>query len=416
MGKNQVIKYALEKGVRPAARKFKIARSTVNDWVRKHKEANKALEEKKKESYKETETSASLTIDSKSFSIRTLDDLIEYSEIDQDVWEAVKVTTNKWEVFSNDHGAQMLYQIKADFRKRKAVEDAKDILDKVVGSACERSLYVPATKYSAETDLMLDISIADHHFGKLSWGKQTEEPYNIEIAKEVYLKASENLLGRAPQVDNVLMVVGNDALHCDNSLNRTRSGNPLDCDTRWEKIFLTAFDAIRDSILMASELAPVHVSIVPGNHDMEKTFCLGHSLQCYFHNNNNVIIDNAPSPRKYYRWGNNLIGMTHGCDETASTLPLIMAQECKEEWAKTEYRQWKIGHFHKKKATNYTAGDTFTGVEVVVSPSLCSADAWHHAKGYVKNVKSAIANIWDYNEGLVGNLQYNHLQQKSIEV
>jgi len=58
-------------------------------------------------------------IDSKSHSIHTLEELIEYCKIDLDVWKIDKHVINKWEVFSNDAGHQPLFQVKAWLSRRK---------------------------------------------------------------------------------------------------------------------------------------------------------------------------------------------------------------------------------------------------------------------------------------------------------
>jgi len=89
-------------------------------------------------------------------------------------------------------------------------------------------------------------------------------------------------------------------------------------------------------------------------------------------------------------------------DAPIKDLPLIMAQEKSEAWSRTKHKEWHIGHVHKRKESNFIAGDTFNGVHVRVIPSLTGTDAWHYQHGYTKNEKMAESFLWDYEEGCVG--------------
>jgi len=102
-----------------------------------------------------------------------------------------------------------------------------------------------------------------------------------------------------------------------------------------------------------------------------------------------------------------MIGMTHGNEESQRDLPTIMATEEPKMWSETMFREWHVGHFHKKKQTNYIAGDTFGGVIVRILPSISGTDAWHYKKGYVHSFRTGEAIIWDKNEGNIGTIAIN---------
>ena len=40
---------------------------------------------------------------------------------------------------------------------------------------------------------------------------------------------------------------------------------------------------------------------------------------------------------------------THGSEEKRDSLPMLMANERKELWAETKFREWHLGHMHRKK-------------------------------------------------------------------
>jgi len=61
----------------------------------------------------------SRVVDSQSYKIHTLEELIEYCEIDLEEWIIEKHVINKWQVFSNEAGHQPLFQVKAWLTKRQ---------------------------------------------------------------------------------------------------------------------------------------------------------------------------------------------------------------------------------------------------------------------------------------------------------
>ena len=76
-----------------------------------------------------------------------------------------------------------------------------------------------------------------------------------------------------------------------------------------------------------------------------------------------------------------------------------MAQENPQAWATTKYREWLLGHYHKKKETRYTAGDSFKGVRVSILQTLTGTDNWHAKKGYIGEPKASESRLYDANDG-----------------
>jgi hypothetical protein len=105
--------------------------------------------------------------------------------------------------------------------------------------------------------------------------------------------------------------------------------------------------------------------------------------------------------RKYYNFGSNLIGFAHGADEKLDKLPLIMAMEQPELWAKTKNREWHTGDRHHKKDIMYTASDEGGGMVVRILRSLASADAWTFNKGYVGALRAGESFLWHPQDGLI---------------
>jgi predicted phosphodiesterase len=359
------------------------------------------------------------TLCSKSRRITTLEELLEYAKVDLSVWEVDRFVINRWEVGAKDADNTIqvspLYQIKV-WLKRKAPEPLAEALKSILAEIKEhapRYPVLPAPSFYGDKYLY-EIAIFDLHLAKLCWDKETGENYDTGIAEERYLHAVADLMGRVQglPIERIVLPTGSDLLHVDNLYNTTTSGTQQDVDSRWQRAFCHAHKMLVTAIDSLARVAPVDVLIVPGNHDRERAFYIGEVLAAWYRNCDRVTVDNSPTPRKYMRYGTNLIGFTHGSEEKMDSLPLIMARERKQDWAETECREIHLGHLHKKREYRFNAGDTFNGIAVRVIPSLCSADSWHNERGYIGGIRAAEAYLWSYESGYAGHFSSNVIEVK----
>ncbi len=153
-------------------------------------------------------------------------------------------------------------------------------------------------------------------------------------------------------------------------------------------------------------VAPVDVVMVSGNHDALSVWHLGDSLECYFDKCPDVRINNDPTARKYHQFGSVMLMFTHGHQGKAADYPLLMATEQPAMFGSTKFREAHTGHQHKTKL------DEQHGVRVRVLPALCSADDWHAERGFVGNILSAEAYVWNKDEGLVTIAIYSLPQER----
>jgi hypothetical protein len=250
---------------------------------------------------------------------------------------------------------------------------------------------------------MLEIAIPDLHIGKLAWAPETgHDSYDIKIARQVFYDALHALVARTNALGpfaSVLFPVGNDLLHSDTLTGTTTKGTQLDMDSRFQKSFTVARELMSEAIDILRTIAPVHVIIVPGNHDFQAAWTLGHSLQCYFNKTDNVVIDNDPKVRKYVTFYKNLIMFTHGDKGKREKYPLLMAREQSVKWGATTNHEVHLGHLHQERVQE------FEGVKVRIIPSLSSADSWHAANGFIAG-RGAIAYVWDGEEGIIAQAHY----------
>lgn len=398
-------------GRRKLARELGVPEPTVQQWILK---LPSLLGEPAQEvNFEQTDSAGYLH--SKSAKIKTLDDLLAYAAVDKNAWEVERYTINKYESASKDNDGNItvtpLFQIKAWLRKLKGVATTRGILGdllasfKVKGSEGARR---NPSKSKTDGERLLELSIFDLHFGKLAWAQEAGQDYDVRIAESVYGQAVDSLLARTKSLDisRILLPVGNDFFNVDNAAGTTAAGTPQNEDGRWQRSFILGRKMMVKAIERMREICPVDVVMVSGNHDTERLFYLGDVLEAWFNSAEDVSIDNSPLMRKYYNFGSNLIGLTHGNNEKHKNLPLIMATEVPELWAATKYREFHIGHWHHKSELHFQPVSEHNGIRVRVIPSLCPPDAWHKSKGY-EGLRAAEAYVWDKNQGCIAQYSFN---------
>jgi len=355
-------------------------------------------------------TDQSGEVEIKSKRIVTLDDLLTHCNVDLSLWRVERHVINKWEVGAKDEKGNIivepLFQVKAWLVKDDKVVHTENAINYLLERVPPKAYVAPSKSHTGSS--LLEISIPDLHVGKLALSPSGDRTYDTRTAvlrfKDSVEKLLQNAVRSGVQIGRIVLPVGNDFLHVDNGKHTTTAGTPQDVDGLWHEAYVAGEEALTWAIERCYELASVEVIIVKGNHDHEAMFSMGRVLNAYFRNYPTITFDISNASRKYRQHGNSMLMWTHGNDEKMGDLPLIMAAEQPTMWASTVYREVHLGHLHKKSA------DEFTGVRVKILPSLAEPDAWHSKKGYVNNIKSAEAYIWDAVAGNTHNfcINFNH--------
>jgi len=356
--------------------------------------------------------------------IQSLEDLVDLFKIDLTKWKVKRWECTAYEShtklrkYDNDvttesgfariddeHKVVPLYRVFAQLEENRPAILLSDIKSDIMEELKNAAKPYPKLSYSSNLDkpCLLEINIFDLHFGKLAWKEETGTNYDIKIAREVFMTCLHQLLEQSKNynIERIVFPVGNDFFNVDNKSNTTSAGTPQDEDARWKKTFVRGRQLIIEAIDTLMKIAPVDVLVVPGNHDVERAFYLGDALECWYHKCPNVKIDNSPKIRKYYQYGNCMIGYTHGRDEKTFELPHIMASEEPKMWSETKYREWHLGEIHHKKEIKWISTEEFKGTTVRFMRSLSGTDAWHYQKGYVSSLRAGEGFIWDKENGLI---------------
>lgn len=334
-----------------------------------------------------------------SLNIRTAEDALEIADIDTDIWEVERQLINSWEV-TNKYGERFTnFQVKV-WLKRKSPE-LKSI-ELVIKDLQNNPPKLKRVKYKNKNKHLLEIAMYDVHLGLLAWGKEVGEDHDAKIGREIYRNAIIDSTRNVPNtIEEILFPLGQDFFHINNPRGMTpKAGNVLDVDSRLAYIYEQGEYAVIEGIEHCRQIAPVRVLWVPGNHDPETSFYLCRTIDAWFRNDPNVIVDVNPTFRKYHRYGVNLIGFTHGDEEPHKSLPTIMADEKPNDWAETKIREWHTGHTHRQKKMDFLSVDTIGSVVVRVLPSMTGTDFWHYMKGYVGGNKITQSFLWNKEDGL----------------
>lgn len=366
----------------------------------------------------------------------TKEDVIKQFKVDIKQWEVekFKVKTSEgyrkdrkviWKVVDgkviqgdvDDSGKMLvvpLYHIEVRLiRKTQEIRNTNAI-EELIRDAKRISPKYPKVKRQITKDGMLyEIGMPDLHFGRLTWAEETGEDYDIKIARGMVNEVLEELLSYTSgfSIKKILLPIGNDFFNANNKEETTTHGTPQQEDTRWQKTFRAGRIMATEMIDACASIAPVDVVVVPGNHDEERIFYLGDALVCWYHSCPEVSIDNASKKRKYYQFGNSLIGFTHGSSEKNTSLASLMPLEVPELWSKSRFREWHTGDKHHKSDMIQEVEENI-GVVIRILRSLVPADAWTFEHGLIGAVRAAEGFLWHPQNGL--NAQFTALPSRNV--
>ena len=262
--------------------------------------------------------------------------------------------------------------------KVEGLKEIQRIKDETIAEVKAYAPKYPTINTIKSTDAhLLVIDIADLHIGKLSSAFETGEDYNCQIAVKRAKDGMQGILDKAKgfDIDKVLFVAGNDILHTDNNKRSTNAGTPQDTDGMWFDNFIMAKNLYIELLEKLMSFAEVEVVYNPSNHDLTHGFFLMQLIEAHF-SKSTINFNVNLLHRKAFKYGNNLIGTTHGDGAKVENLPLLLATEFPVLWSETKHRYIYSHHIHHKQSRDFI-GVTF---ETLRSPS--SSDSWHKKNGY----------------------------------
>ena len=239
-------------------------------------------------------------------------------------------------------------------------------------------------------NLMLELPIMDVHLGKLAWGEETGDDYDLQIAERLYKDTVTDILGKVERcnldIEKIVFPVGQDFFQADNSVSETTAGTRVDTDSRVHKFYRRGVELLIWAVEQLRQIAPVEIMYVSGNHDKILSYCAVVTLSARYENCDSVSVYLLPAPRKYIHYGVNLIGFSHG--KEGKRIEHLMQQEQPEAWGNSMYREWHLGDLHHEEAKEVG------GIKIRRISSITGTDAWHSEKGFISQ-RMAQAFVWD---------------------
>lgn len=295
------------------------------------------------------------------------------------------------------NGASFFFK-NPQYRTNEQNEFVEDLLE-MIG---ERSPVYPEIKRELYTDAhLLIVNPADIHIGKLASSFETGGDYNTNIAVQRVKEGVKGILDKSVgfKVEKIVFVGGNDVLHIDTPRATTTSGTFQNTDGMWYDNFIKAFRLYVEVLEELLDVADVHFVYCPSNHDYTNGFFLCQAVEQYFRQNKNITFDCSISHRKYFVYGFNLLGFTHGDGGKQADLPLLMAHESKN-WTECRHRYIFCHHVHHKNAKDYMS----VSVETMRSPS--GTDSWHAKNGFMHAPKAVEGFLHHAEFGQVARFQH----------
>jgi hypothetical protein len=321
---------------------------------------------------------------------KTPESLLKAHGYDPLQWEMISSKQKAWNVYSK------LDKINDLFSSTITVKPigflSEDIIKKVYDSLTPKA--ITKTKIT-ENGYMLEIPLMDVHLSKLCWDKETGNDYDSDIAVKRFKYVIGEIVKEASRypIKKIILPIGQDFFNSDNDKGSTNAGTLQSMDSRWQKMYFLGCQLIIEAIETLKQLAPLDIMYVPGNHDKTMSYFLLLNTSAWYRNDKNVNIDISPSYRKYIKFGQCMIGYSHG-EENKKNLPLIMQSEAPEIWGTTKFRELHLGHLHSEHVTEYP------GFKTRRISTITGTDDWHTSMGYINTIKQAQAFIWDETKGL----------------
>ena len=337
--------------------------------------------------------------------VTSLEEALEFFEVDLDVWQVQKHVVNQW-------GDGSMLQVKV-WLERLVPKPTEDAVKELIERSFE-GFYIPIHQQHEplrkdDCGHMLLISPVDHHFGKMAWAPETGDDYDIKIAERLYVGAIDDALQKTAgyHINEIHIPVGSDLFHFDSSRGKTANETQMDVDSRPQKVFVAGSMAVIAAVERAAEVANVYIHFVPGNHDPTWSHHLCVVLWARFQNDQRVTVDFGPAGRKYIEYGTNLLLLTHGdmSQQNLKMLPLQLAVSEPVRWGRTTNREIHIGHVHHQKEVHYIPLEEHSGVVVRTLPSLCGTDEWHYTKGFINNQRAMLSILYSFKRGYTGQFQ-----------
>jgi hypothetical protein len=230
---------------------------------------------------------------------------------------------------------------------------------------------------------LLVLNLTDLHINRKDFKSQDTLDSQVQEIFNTF-NALLDKSNRAFVINKILIVCGHDYFNSDFN-HQTTKGTPQTDLEEGFKAFRAGLKLASSIIHNAGQHAPVDFIIVNGNHDYQSSLFLGVALNEIFRNNRELVqIDYGKESRKYYRYENNSLLLSHHINKNYKDFPLIFATEQPKLFAETGHRFILTGHLHSEKKNKFDSSEEY-GIQWIQTPSVAKTDKWHDDNCYIGN-------------------------------
>jgi hypothetical protein len=384
--------------------KYTIQLQEEDELIQKDKSAVSCDEEDFKYNYKNT-------IELKENGVQISDKLLRMSEEEsKDVnhllkahgydiksWDLVSARNNIWNAYSKQDGIMTLYSSKITVKPSEQYKwNQEDIIKIFESLKLDNSDKVKITpKQYANNGKILVITPADFHYGLLSDDYSNGNEYNLEIAEKLFFEVMNDIIenNKDKKYEKVIFVAGHDMTNSDNLNSTTAKGTPQQDSAMWFTVVKNISRILETAIDMCAKIAPVDVIYVPSNHDLHTMFGVMLTLEARYRDMKNIMIDTSPLPRKYYKFGKNILAFSH--DIKVKEALKIVSTEAKDMWSDSTRVILMLGHLHQAMAYEKQGM-----LETFRLPTISGYSRWTNTQGYVQTERKNQTFVVDYNKGI----------------
>lgn len=229
-----------------------------------------------------------------------------------------------------------------------------------------------------ENDLLTVYILPDLHLGMRAFKKEAGENYDLAIASEMARREIGRLVSMSPRSKHAALLFLGDFFHQNDQTNTTpASKHQLDVDGRWRHVYnVGARLAIGLARAVAEKHEHVEVAVLPGNHDEDAAKTLAVALDIQFEGHDRLSVYDSHSEHWFRRFGQCLLGGTHGHRMKPDRMAMMLATDRAEDWGLTKHRHLFFGHVHHESAKEVGP----VRVESFSSPA--AKDAYAASGGY----------------------------------
>ena len=215
----------------------------------------------------------------------------------------------------------------------------------------------------------LILNLTDWHFG--AWGLgEAHECANDTVSMALQRSQPFNL-------ERIVLTVGNDLLHVDNTHYTTTNGTPQQMDgSTWYEAYDAAVECYSGLIERLTQVAKTEVILCSGNHDKLSSYTLAQLLRAAYRHMD-IDWQVSAKKRKYSLFGNTFNAFTHGDKVKEVNLALVVPDEAADLWGPNQFRYVYLGHEHHRHTTKYEVSKEHPGFEFHWLTSPKPGDDWN---------------------------------------